>query len=105
MWKSLKSWLGKNQAKEAGTEAKPSAPDANAPSSETPVEVADLSPFYSELGLETGADLNTVRRAWKKALKQVHLDHYADDPETKRKAHDKAQRLNEAYRILQDHLF
>ncbi len=103
MWKSLKSWLGKKET--STTEATPSTSGAPAPSPETPAEAVDLSPYYAELGLEEGADLNTVRRAWKQALRQVHLDHYADDPETKRKAHDRTQRLNEAYRALQDHLF
>ena len=94
MWKQVKSIFGGNTDN-----------SADAPGDENPPSPERLADCYRDLNVPEGADLNTVRRAWKAALKQVHLDHYSDDLEKKKRAQEKANRINDAYRTLQDHLF
>lgn len=96
MWKSLKNLFAGS-----ASEADASVPQTQAEQASAP---PDLSSHYTELGLEDGADMSAIRRAWKEGLKQVHMDHYSDDPDTRRHAQDKARRINEAYRALQDAL-
>ncbi len=107
MWKSLKNLFGAGGAE---TPPNPAPPDAEKPALQpkgraSPPAPPDLTPYYDELGLQPGADLNAVRRAWKQALRQVHIDHYSDDPDARRLAEGRARRVNEAYRALQEALF
>ncbi|MFQ5481561.1 MAG: J domain-containing protein [Nitrospinaceae bacterium] len=102
---SPQSAAGEAATRGAGDPRLSGAQDAAAPQGEAPLSGEQLAACYRELGAPEGADLNTVRRAWKAALKKVHMDHYADDPEVQTRARDRTQRLNEAYRILREKLF
>lgn len=104
MWKTLRKILGgekKEKCQETDSKNIPGSDEKNSPK---PLET-DLSRHYETLGVEPGANLIQIRRAWKQALKEVHMGHYADDTETKNRARERAQQLNEAYRALQDELF
>ncbi len=104
MWKALKNLLGKESSGDPE-----SATDSNAGSTERPTtpepEQEDLSACYETLGVEQTADLNQVRRAWKQKLKEVHMGHYADDPQTKEHARLRTQEVNDAYHAIQNKLF
>ena len=104
MWKSLKNLFaggggGDVPPPDEKAETSSAAPSRDASPGAT--SAPDLTACYAELGLAEGADMGAVRRAWKEGLKQVHMDHYSDDPDTRRRAQDKARRLNGAYRALQ----
>lgn len=103
MWKTLKNLLGGESGANPDCEAPADAVPIESPAPPAQQEV-DLSACYEVLGVESGTDLNRVRRAWKQGLKEVHIGHYSDDTEAKERARHRTQQLNEAYRTLQNKL-
>ncbi|CCQ91747.1 hypothetical protein NITGR_80003 [Nitrospina gracilis 3/211] len=86
----------------------------NEPSKEAPPETAELTPeakqaliknWYATLGVPEGSDLGTCRRAWKQLLAKYHKDLISEDDDAQQEASRMTQRINEAYRGLQDELF
>ncbi len=65
---------------------------------------ADRKRWYKILEVEPGADLKTVRRAYRKALLQYHPDKFANDPEKQKAATEVTRRLTEAYNGLTRYL-
>lgn len=65
---------------------------------------ADRKRWYKILEVEPGADLKTVRRAYRKALLQYHPDKFANDPEKQKAATEVTRRLTEAYNGLSRYL-
>ena len=65
---------------------------------------ADRKRWYKTLEVEPGADLKTVRRAYRKALLQYHPDKFANDPEKQKVATEVTRRLTEAYNGLSRYL-
>jgi DnaJ-domain-containing protein 1 len=65
---------------------------------------ADRRRWYKTLEVEPGADLKTVRRAYRKALLQYHPDKFANDPEKQKAATEVTRRLTEAYNGLTRYL-
>ena len=65
---------------------------------------ADRKRWYKILELEPGADLKTVRRAYRTALLQYHPDKFANDPEKQKAATEVTRRLTEAYNGLTRYL-
>ncbi len=65
---------------------------------------ADRRRWYKTLELQPGADLKTVRRAYRKALLQYHPDKFATDPEKQKAATEVTRRLTEAYNGLTRYL-
>lgn len=65
---------------------------------------ADRKRWYKTLEVEPGADLKTVRRAYRKALLQYHPDKFANDPEKQKVATEVTRRLTEAYNGLTRYL-
>lgn len=61
---------------------------------------ADRKRWYGDLELEQGADLQQVRRAYRRLMKQYHPDRFANDPEKLAAATAVARRLTEAYNGL-----
>lgn len=66
--------------------------------------VADRKRWYKILEVEPGADLKTIRRAYRKALLQYHPDKFANDPEKQKAATEVTRRLTEAYNGLTRYL-
>jgi len=66
--------------------------------------VADRKRWYKILEVEPGADLKTVRRAYRKALLQYHPDKFANDLEKQKAATEVTRRLTEAYNGLTRYL-
>ncbi len=54
--------------------------------------------FYDVLGVERGADADSIKKAYRKKAKELHPDHNKDDPE----AETRFKEVNEAYDILRD---
>lgn len=65
---------------------------------------ADRRRWYKTLELQPGADLKTVRRAYRKLLLQYHPDKFATDPEKQKAATEVTRRLTEAYNGLTRYL-
>lgn len=65
---------------------------------------ADRRRWYKTLEVEPGADLKTVRRAYRRLLLQYHPDRYANDPDKQKAATEVTRRLTEAYNGLTRYL-
>lgn len=61
---------------------------------------ADRRRWYRTLELEPGADLQQVRRAYRRLMKQYHPDRFANDPEKLEVATAVTRKLTEAYNGL-----
>ena len=60
-----------------------------------------LAEYYANLELPYGSDLETVRAAWRRMMKQYHPDRHARDEEKRRTADELTARLTRAYRGLE----
>ena len=60
-----------------------------------------LAEYYANLELPYGSDLETVRAAWRRMMKQYHPDRHARDEEKRRTADELTARLTRAYRELE----
>jgi DnaJ-domain-containing protein 1 len=65
---------------------------------------ADRRRWYKTLEVQPGADLKTVRRAYRKALLQYHPDKFEHDLEKQKAATEVTRRLTEAYNGLTRYL-
>ena len=63
-----------------------------------------LARYYANLELPYGAGLDTVRRTWRRLVKQYHPDLHSADEQKKRTATELLQGLNRAYEELARHL-
>lgn len=63
-----------------------------------------LARYYANLELPYGADLITVRQAWKNLLRKYHPDLHSHDPDKRRVATELTQGLNRAYEELEKRL-
>lgn len=61
---------------------------------------ADRRRWYKTLELEPGADLQQVRRAYRRLMKQYHPDRFANDPAKLEVANAVTRKLTEAYNGL-----
>ena len=67
--------------------------------------VGELAGHYRTLELDRNADLQALRRAYRKMMKQHHPDLYAmAEPAKRAQVEEKAKQINEAYQALLDHL-
>lgn len=65
---------------------------------------AERKRWYRTLELEPGADLKSVRRAYRRLLLQYHPDRHANDPEKYKAATEVTRKLTEAYNGLTHYL-
>lgn len=70
----------------------------------TPGQDPVLAGHYAVLKLPYGADLDAVKHAYRKAMRDYHPDRHAADERRARAATEVAQHLTEAYQALRDHL-
>jgi DnaJ-domain-containing protein 1 len=63
-----------------------------------------IATYYANLEVPYGADLNTVRTAWRKLVRQYHPDKFSADPERQKLATELTKGLNFAYQELEKHL-
>lgn len=59
---------------------------------------------YETLGLQPGASLEEVKRAYRTLAKTWHPDRFTHDPVLKQQAEEKIKSINQAYRVLRDRL-
>ena len=56
--------------------------------------------YFDRLGLKPGADMEMVKAAWRKKMRETHPDRFAHDPEQEAWAQKRAQEINLAYQEL-----
>jgi DnaJ-domain-containing protein 1 len=59
---------------------------------------------YAALEVQPGSDFDTVRKAYRRLMRKYHPDLHTSSPEKQRAANDVAQRLTEAYKLLEKQL-
>src|SRR3712207_5232928 len=65
--------------------------------SATPTALKTLASFYDVLGVGPSADLETIRKAYRRLARKHHPDVSSDQH-----AHENMARINEAFRVLGD---
>lgn len=65
----------------------------------TPVQKA-----YAALEVPAGSDFATVRSAYRTLMRKYHPDHHTESAEAQRAANEVAQRLTDAYKLLENRL-
>jgi len=75
-----------------------------APGSTAGGESLRIQKAYAALEVKPGADFATVRQAYRALMRKYHPDHHTESPAKQRAANDVAQRLTEAYKVLEKQL-
>jgi len=95
------------QSERPGAERFEGAPTAGGEESQNPTDAAvdpEIAGYYANLEAPYGADLQTVKKSWKRLLQKYHPDLHSRDPEKRRVALELSQGLNRAYEALKEHL-
>ena len=69
-----------------------------------PAEDPVLAGYYANLELPYGANLEAVKTAWKRLMKQYHPDRHAQDPAKREVANALCAQLTQAYKELEKSL-
>jgi DnaJ-domain-containing protein 1 len=59
---------------------------------------------FAALEVPPGSDFDTVRKSYRRLMRKYHPDLHASSPEKQRTANELAQRLTEAYKLLEKQL-
>jgi DnaJ-domain-containing protein 1 len=59
---------------------------------------------YAALEVRPGSDFATVRQSYRALMRKYHPDHHTESAETQRAANEVAQRLTDAYKLLEKKL-
>jgi DnaJ-domain-containing protein 1 len=65
---------------------------------------AEVVKAYAALELPAGSDFEAVRKQYRSLMRKYHPDRHAQSPEKQKAATQLAQKLGEAYRVLEVHL-
>jgi len=78
------------------------APPPPTPRQAPPCLLADpaLQRYLLDLGVGPGADLEAVRSAWRRLVREHHPDLFAGDPERQRRGNERVKDFNRAYREI-----
>lgn len=60
--------------------------------------------YYANLEVPFGADLKTVRKSYRRLMREYHPDNFADDPEKEKMATRLSQELSVAYEEIKQYL-
>jgi DnaJ-domain-containing protein 1 len=96
-------------AREAAAKARVRAEAPRAqPRSQTPpprpAPADDLRRAYASLEVPPGSDFETVRKAYRTLMRKYHPDRHAQSPEKQKAATELAQKLTQAYKLLEKQL-
>jgi DnaJ-domain-containing protein 1 len=64
-------------------------------------QALSIQKAYAALEVNVGADFVTVRKAYRGLMRKYHPDHHTESAEKQRAANEVAQRLTEAYKLLE----
>jgi curved DNA-binding protein CbpA len=67
-------------------------------------EASRTQKAYAALEVAPGSDFETVRRSYRTLMRKYHPDHHTQSPEKQRAANEVAQRLTDAYKLLEKKL-
>ena len=64
----------------------------------------EVAAAYAALEVRPGADFDTVRKAYRTLMRKYHPDRHTSSPDKQKTATEIAQRLTEAYKLLEKRL-
>jgi DnaJ-domain-containing protein 1 len=67
----------------------------------TSSQALSIQKAYAALEVKVGSDFVVVRKAYRALMRKYHPDHHTESPEKQRAANEVAQRLTEAYKLLE----
>jgi len=67
-------------------------------------EAARVQKAYAVLEVPVGSDFETVRKSYRALMRKHHPDRHTQTPESQRAANEMAQRLTDAYKLLEKRL-
>lgn len=88
----------------AGKTAADPGPAAAPPPRAGKIVARGIEQYYTNLEVEPGADLETIKRAYRRLMRKYHPDKHANDPAKHKAATELAQSLTRAYMELKKHL-
>ena len=62
---------------------------------------AKVAEWYKTLDLQPGADMAQIKSSYRQLMRKYHPDHHTQSAEKQRAANEVAQRLTEAYKLLE----
>jgi DnaJ-domain-containing protein 1 len=91
------------KARAEAPRSRPSArPQSPAPSRSAPGD--EIRRAYASLEVPPGSDFETVRKAYRTLMRKYHPDRHAQSPDKQKAATELAQKLTQAYKVLEKHL-
>ena len=108
-WEELDDYLGGRSAKTGGAGAGPRGGTGRADSGGARRTTApgaadeDLRRDYANLEVPFGADIETVKRAYKTLIMRYHPDKFAGNPEKLRDATEITKKVNESFERIRSH--
>ncbi len=63
-----------------------------------------LRQYYANLETPYGADLDTVKKNYRRLMRKYHPDRHSGDPQREELATELSQELTRAYRVVSEHL-
>jgi DnaJ-domain-containing protein 1 len=81
-----------------------SRPGTGRPAPGRPSPEDEVRRAYAALEVPPGSDFETVRKAYRTLMRKYHPDRHANSPEKQRAATELAQKLTQAYKLLEQRL-
>lgn len=100
--KASKARMDAARSRAEAPRSRPSARPQSPPPRNTPAD--DLRRAYASLEVPPGSDFETVRKAYRTLMRKYHPDRHAQTPEKQKAATELAQKLTQAYKLLDKHL-
>jgi DnaJ-domain-containing protein 1 len=97
---AAKAARARAEAPRAKTNARPQSP----PPPSKPSNADELRRAYASLEVPPGSDFETVRKAYRTLMRKYHPDRHAQTPEKQKSATELAQKLTQAYKLLEKQL-
>jgi len=90
------------RARSESARPRPRARPQTPPPRATPAD--EIRRAYASLEVPPGSDFETVRKAYRTLMRKYHPDRHAQSPEKQKAATELAQKLTQAYKLLDKHL-
>jgi DnaJ-domain-containing protein 1 len=88
----------RTRAEAPRAQSRPQTPPAR------PAPADDIRRAYASLEVPPGSDFETVRKAYRTLMRKYHPDRHAQTPEKQKAATEVAQKLTQAYKLLEKQL-
>lgn len=83
---------------------RPETSRASSPPPRRPAPVDEIRRAYAALEVPPGSDFETVRKSYRALMRKYHPDRHTSSPEKVKAATELAQKLTEAYKLLEKRL-